>query len=217
MATTTFPPQVKTSTHLAEVAVPGTVAYEEARRLQTEMYRHVTRSGSRAIEDIVHFSPECVTLIAIYRLGSDLPLCTVKVVRPPETLIQSMVRFAPGSLPARELSAGRIAELGGFVIRPGVERGELPDLLDALALALLHLTDPAIASFWLLPRRHLMRVFRATIPGMLPPYRIGLCHEVLCWNEIQYAPAWVARDQFQGAPFWLAGCALHLYDLPADD
>jgi hypothetical protein len=169
--------------HRAEVTVPGTTAYEEALQLQIDMYRHATRAGSKAFEDIVHFSAERMTLIALYPQGSDSPLCSLKVVRPPETLIQSLICFAPGSLSARELDSGRFAELGGFAIRAGVERGEIPDLLDAIALALLHLTDPAVTSFWLLPRRHLMRLFRAEIPHMLPPYRIELCHDVLRWNE----------------------------------
>ena len=60
---------------------------------------------------------------------------------------KELVHFAPGSLHLDELQAGRIAELGGFVIRPGVERSDFPHLLDALTLALLQLTDPTIASF----------------------------------------------------------------------
>lgn len=174
------PSRTRTSTYLAEVTVPGTTAYEEAFRLQTEIYRQVTRSGSRGIEEIVHFSPQHMTFIALWRRGCDLPICTVKVVRPAEMLIQELVHFAPGSLPANELQAERIAELGGFVIRLGVERGEIPDLLDALAL--LQPTDPTIASFWLLPRRYLLRLFRAVVPQLLPPYRIELCHDVLDWN-----------------------------------
>lgn len=213
MVMTTYPLQVCTSTHLAEVTVPGTTAYEEALRLQIEMYRQATRTGSQAFEDIVHFSAACVTLIAIYRQGSDSQLCTFKVVRPPETLIQSLVCFAPGSLPARELDSGRFAELGGFAIRAGVERGEIPDLLDAIALALLHLTDPAITSFWLLPRRHLMRLFRAAIPQVLPPYRIELCHDVLGWNESSPILHKLRNTNFKGHDAGSQGGAPSIYTI----
>src|SRR5579872_7363321 len=125
MMMTKHPMQVSTSTHCAKIIIPGTAEYEGALRLQTEMYRQVTRAGSRAFEETVHYSAEHVTHIAIYRQGSHLPLSVVKVIRPPETLIQEFVYFARGSLPARELSSGCIAELGGFVIRPGVERVEI--------------------------------------------------------------------------------------------
>jgi hypothetical protein len=211
----TSPSHVSTSTHLEEVTVPGTTACEEALQLQTEMYRQVTRSGSRAIEEIVHFSPQHVTFLALSPLGCDLPMCTVKVVRPPETLIQELVHFAPGSLPADELQAVRIAELGGFVIRPGVERDEIPDLLDALALALLQFTEPTIASFWLLPRRHLLRLFRAEVPQLLLPYRIELCLDVLDWNTSSPLLHALRATNFQGTPFWSARGALHLHGLPA--
>jgi hypothetical protein len=115
-------------------------------------------------------------------------------------------------LPAHELNCERIAELGGFVIRPGVERVEIPDLLDTLALALLHLTDSVISSFWLLPRRHLMRLFRATIPRMLPPYHIELSYDVLRWNESSVPLHAMRETNFRGHHFGLQG-APYIYTI----
>jgi len=111
------------------------------------------------------------------------------------------VQFVPGSLPARELAAERIIEMGGFVLRPDVERHEIPDILDTLALALLDLCDPRINCFWVMPRRHLMRLFWADIPEVLPPYHMALCHEVEGWNECSNRLQLLRGASFKGHHF----------------
>jgi hypothetical protein len=203
---------VSTETHTAEITVPGSVAHQEALQLQTEMLGRAMRSGSKSYTETVHFAPERTTLLVVYRHGSDLPICTVRLVRPPETLIEAVVQLVPGSLPARALAAEHILEMGGFVLRPDVERGEIPAILDALALALLQLTDPDIAWFWVMPRRHLMSLFWADIPDVLPPYHMELCRDVLGWNESSERLRVLREADFKGHHFGLQG-APYIYTI----
>jgi hypothetical protein len=204
--------RVCTETHAAEITVPGSVAHQEALQLQSEMFGRAMRSGSKSYAQTVHSAPERTSLLVVYRQASDRPICTARLVRPPETLIEAVVQFVPGSLPARELAAERIIEMGGFVLHPDVERGEIPDILDTLALALLQLSDPHIAWFWALPRRHLMSLFRADIPDVLPPYHMALCHDVLGWHESSDCLRLLREADFKGHQFGLRG-APYLYTI----
>jgi hypothetical protein len=183
MLATKLAQNVSTQAHYTEITMPGSAGHQEIRSFQQEIFSHVVRAQPQSYLQTVDFAPEQSIPIAVRRQQSNLLVGVIRLELPPNSVIESVVRFVQDSPSVHSLRAGRIAEMGGFAVRPGLQRDELLDVLDVMAATIIQVTEQKIDWLWLLPRRQLMRLLRADIPHLLPPYHFSLCHDILGWNE----------------------------------
>jgi hypothetical protein len=198
----------------AEVAAPGSPAQRQAARLQAERFARVcgrtqTRdphdagaasetnlAGGARYERITDYAPRCTLPIVVWRArhgphegphdGERAPelIGTARIELPGATLIEEMIRLAPRSRAAREQASGRVAEIGAFATAPGLGKGAVLDVVDAiLGMVVRMARERGIEWLWLFPRNGLMSLLCARIPGLLPPYRFTRCADVEGWNE----------------------------------
>lgn len=198
----------------AELAAPGSPAQRQAARLQAERFARVCgrtqihdthttgavgegRSGAggaggASYERITDYAPRRTLPIVVWRTrhgthdGERAPelIGTARIELPGATLIEEMIRLTPCSRAARELASGRAAEIGAFATAPGLEKGAVLDVVDAILGMVVRLArERGIEWLWLFPRNGLMSLLCARIPGLLPPYRFTRCADVVGWNE----------------------------------
>jgi ubiquinone/menaquinone biosynthesis C-methylase UbiE len=168
-----------------EIVSPESAAFEEICHLQAERF---ARAGAPSYPgkylETVDVDPRR-TIPLVARRPDGLMVGTLILELPPATVIESVIRFKPGSLAAQTLAKGTFGELRGFATREGTSREEALDIIDALAWRLVQLAGMyGLEWFWLVPRRPLMSaLFFAQVPGLLLPCHFTLCMDVLGWNE----------------------------------
>ncbi len=164
--------------------------YQEADRLQRERYSRACKPGEDTFskyQETVNVAPHHVLPIVVRKPGSPHPESirgTARLELPSATSIEAVVCFRLNSPAASSLSRRTFAEVGVFATRPGLEWGEVLDVIDAVVGAVVQLAQHrGIEWLWLFPRRTLMSLLLADIPGLLPPYRLTLCPDVVGWEE----------------------------------
>ncbi|HST87588.1 MAG TPA: hypothetical protein VLJ14_04350 [Ktedonobacterales bacterium] len=191
----------------AEVAAPGSPAQRQAARLQAERFARVcgrpqtseaydadatSAESATSYERITDYAPRRTLPIVVWRTRHDTHddtralelIGTARLELPGAMLIEEMIRLAPGSRAAVELASGRAAEIGAFATAPGLEKGAVLDVVDAIVAIITRLArERDIEWLWLFPRNGLMSLLCARIPGLLPPYRFTRCTDVVGWNE----------------------------------
>lgn len=180
----------------AEVIAPGSPAYAEATRLQVERFAQVStvkRGAQTTYAETTDYAPQQTIPLVVRRRhaatqtdtqAADTLLGTARLEQRGATLIEAMLRLAPGSQTAMALHHGRAAEIGAFAPVPDLDKAGLVDVVDAMVAMLVRLaTERHIDWLLIFPRNGFMSLMWAEIPGLLPPYRFTPCHDVLGWNE----------------------------------
>jgi ubiquinone/menaquinone biosynthesis C-methylase UbiE len=164
--------------------------YQEAQLLQVERYTRACMPGSDTYlkyQEIVDVAPQQTIPLVVRRRDSSLPGSLVSTARlefPSATTIEAIMRFRPDSLSASVLSRGTFAEVGVFATRSDLAWWEVLDVIDTVASAVVQLAEEyGVEWLWLFPRRTMMSLLLAEIPGLLPPYHFVLCPDVVGWNE----------------------------------
>lgn len=164
--------------------------YQEASRLQRERYSRACKPGENTFlkyQETVDMAPQHVLPLVVRRrekLLAESVIGTARLEFPSAMSIEAVVRFQPNSPAASALIQRTCAEVGVFATRPGLAWGEVLDVIDTVVGAVVQLAQQhGIEWLWLFPRRTLMSLLLADIPGLLPPYRFTLCPDVVGWNE----------------------------------
>jgi hypothetical protein len=164
--------------------------YQEASRLQMERYSRACKPGEDTFskyQETVNVAPHHVLPVVIRQQGNSLPESvrgTARLELPSATSIEAIVRFRQNSPAASSLCRRTFAEVGVFATRPGLAWGEVLDVIDTVVGAVVQLARHyGIEWLWLFPRRTLMSLLLADIPGLLPPYHFTLCPDVVGWEE----------------------------------
>ncbi len=170
--------------HVAEVVSPDSPAFQEIRSLQAERFARASAPGPSAYLETVAVDPRSTIPVAIRR-NDGLLVGTAILELPGATIIESVIRFKPGSLSARTLAKGTFAEMRGFATLPGTSQSEALDIIDAFGSLVVQIAaSRGIEWLWFVPRRPLVSLlFYAQVPGLLPICRFSLCWDVLSWNE----------------------------------
>lgn len=190
----------------AEVIQPGSPEHQEARALQQQRFARASELGEQtAYLSTVDFAPHDTVPIVIRRRPpeslqrtggwrlwrprpmppAEAPLIgTVRLELPGAMMIPEVVRFVPGSHAERLIEQDTVAEIGGLATAMDLDIADILDVIDAAVGALLQVARAeGISWLWLFPRRTLMGLLLAEIPGVLPRYSFKLCHEVIGWRE----------------------------------
>lgn len=164
--------------------------YEEASRLQMERYSRACKPGEDTFlkyQETVDVAPQHVIPIVVRRRGKLLcesVIGTARLELPSATSIEAIARFRSKSPAASALSRRTFAEVGVFATQPGLSWGEVLDVIDTVVGSVVQLAqEHGIEWLWLFPRRTMMSLLLADIPGLLPPYHFTLCPDVVGWNE----------------------------------
>jgi hypothetical protein len=163
--------------------------YREASQLQKERYSRACKPGEDTFlkyQETVDVAPRHIIPFVIRRRDklSETVIGTAQLELPSATSIEDIVRFQHNSPAASALSRRTFAEVGVFATRPGLSWGEVLDVIDAVVGAVVQVARAyGIEWLWLFPRRTLMSLLLADIPGLLPPYHFSLCPDVLGWDE----------------------------------
>lgn len=164
--------------------------YQEANHLQMERYSRACKPGEDAFQkyqETVDVAPRHVVPFVIRRWDhprSQTVIGTARLELPSATSIEAIARFRPNSPAAAALARRTFAEVGVFATRPGLAWGEVLDVIDTVVGGVVQAARAyGIEWLWLFPRRTLMSLLLADIPGLLPPYRFTLCPDVVGWNE----------------------------------
>jgi hypothetical protein len=176
---------------LEVAAVPfSSPDYQEARRLQVERYSRACKPGENAYlkyEETVDVAVQQTIPLVIRRRGVPSPesvIGTARLELPSATSIEAITRFQPNSPAALALARGTFAEVGVFATRPGLSWWEVLDVIDTVVGGVVWLAQAyGLEWLWLFPRRTIMSLLLADIPGLLPPYRFKICPDVVGWNE----------------------------------
>jgi hypothetical protein len=183
------PPSVVPSLEVAVVSF-SSPEYQEARRLQMERYSRACKPGEDAYQKYqatVDVAPQQTIPLVIRRQGVPLPeavIGTFQLELPSATSIEAIARFRPDSPTASAIARRSFAEVGVFATRPGLAWAEVLDVIDTVVGSVVWLAQrEGIEWLWLFPRRTLMSLLFANIPGLLPPYRFELCPDVVGWDE----------------------------------
>ncbi len=174
----------------AHVVSPGSPAEQQARLLQMQRYIRACSPSPNAYvqyRETVDGVPQRTIPLVIWRRDSspsELPVGTASLELSSATTVEEIVQFTPGSPTAGVLSRGVFAEVGGFATRSDLTWAEVLDVLDTIGIAVVQLARQyGIEWFWFFPRRTMMYLLLAEIPGLLPPYHFSLCPDVSGWNE----------------------------------
>jgi hypothetical protein len=164
--------------------------YQEASRLQMERYSRACKPGEDTFlkyQETVDVAPQHAIPFVVRRRNTSSAesiIGTARLELPAATSIEAIVRFRPDSPAASALSRQTFAEVGVFATRPGLSWGEVLDVIDTVVGGVVQMSQIyGIERVWLFPRRTLMSLLLADIPGLLPPYRFTLCPDVAGWNE----------------------------------
>src|SRR5579862_3200283 len=119
------------------VARPGSRLHRQARALQAARFAAACKPGDRAYLDTVDYRPELTVPILVQERAPAEPqvpsgpaqppakrrlLGTLRLELPGASIIQSIVRFAPGSVSQQSLAAESFVELGGFTVVEELDR-----------------------------------------------------------------------------------------------
>lgn len=161
--------------------------YQEARMLQMQRFARASKPGSSAYLQTVDLVPEYTLPLVVHRhdLSQSAQLVATAILElPSASIIESVVQFTPGSSSASILQRGAFAEIRGFATQFGVPPWEVLDIVDVIGHTIVHLAKQSkVESLWLVPRRPLMSLLLAQVPGLLPPYRFRLCQDISGWKE----------------------------------
>ncbi|HEU5377097.1 MAG TPA: methyltransferase domain-containing protein [Ktedonobacteraceae bacterium] len=175
----------KSSGFSTEVLSPESAAFQELCLLQAERFARAGAPGhaSKYLET-VDIDPRFTIPVAA-RDANGLIVGALILELPPATVIESVIRFRPGSPAAQTLARGTFGELRGFATRPTTSREDAIEIVDALGERMVEIAQTCgIEWLWLVPRRPLMSsLFFAEIEGVLPPCHFTRCMDVLGWNE----------------------------------
>ncbi len=163
--------------------------YQEASCLQMQRYSRACKPGEdtfQKYQETVDVAPQHVIPFVIRRRErfSQAVIGTARLELPSATSIEAIARFRSNSPAAKALSRRTFAEVGVFATQPGMAWGEILDVIDTVVGGVVEVARAyGIEWLWLFPRRTLMSLLLADIPGLLPPYRFTLCPDVVGWNE----------------------------------
>ena len=185
------PPSITSSSFFAQVVSYESPAYQEACQLQSHRYTRACAPRPRSNTyqlylETIKAEPQQVLPLVVTRLDtlSSHPVVgTARLELPTATTIEAIMRFQPGSHAASVLSRVALAEIGAFATAPELDYSQIPDVLDAVAGAVVQLAaSRGIEWLWVFPRRSMMSLVLADIPNLLPAYRFTPV-VAAGWNE----------------------------------
>ncbi|MGH2514162.1 MAG: methyltransferase domain-containing protein, partial [Ktedonobacterales bacterium] len=116
--------------------------------------------------------------------GPDRLIGAARLELPGATVIETMIQLRPGTPAALAMARRQAAELGGFATSLDLDKATLVDVIDALVAVIVRLARQYdIAWLWIFPRKGMISVLRAAVPGLLPPYRFSYCPDWQGWRE----------------------------------
>lgn len=178
----------------AEVAEPGTRKHAEIVRFQQERFAlvggsSVSATGDATFVETTDYAPEQTVPMGVYRrvpsgTGPDTLIGAARLELPGATVIETMIRLAPGTPAALALERHEVAEVGGFATPLNLDKATLIDVIDACVTLIVRVArQHGVKWLWIFPRKGFMSVMRAHIPGLLPPYRLTYCADWMGWHE----------------------------------
>jgi SAM-dependent methyltransferase len=175
-----------------EVADPGTRAHAEIVRFQQERFALVSDPSAQSDTTFVEttdYAPERTIPMGVYLRnpsgeGPDRLVGAARLELPGATVTETMIRLAPGTHAALALGRHQVAEIGGFATPLDLDKAALADVIDAIVAMIVRIArEHGIEWLWIFPRKGMISVLHATVPGVLPPYHFSYCPDWQGWRE----------------------------------